>query len=108
VSVLKALPSDEEISEAGFSDAARYLTMLQTANEDQYNTILRERSTAWGDEPRQTPARCVAHVLSIIYRSMEEKGRSGGRASDVVSLTKAEVLYWFHMHAEQLNLVLER
>lgn len=47
--------------------------------------------TDWGDEPTVQPtARCVAHLMSVILRTMEE----GSSGTDNLELTPAEVADW--------------
>ena len=90
VSVLKALPTDDEITEAGCTHAAEYLARLKIEDEERYNALLAERSTPWGDEPSQPPARCVAHLVSMVFQTIEEN--SAG--SDNFEITPAEVANW--------------
>jgi hypothetical protein len=90
IAVVKALPNDDEIAAAGCSDAYHFLTQLKASDEDKYKIFLRERRTAWGEEPTQPTWRCVAHLCAIIVHTMEEN--SAG--SDNMELTEAEVASW--------------
>lgn len=90
IAVMKALPNDEEIEAAGCSDAFDFLSKLKATDEEKYKVFLRERRTAWGDEPAQPTWRCVAHLLGIIVHTMEQN--SAG--TDNLELTEAEVRSW--------------
>ena len=87
---MKALPTDEEIEAAGCSDAFHFLSQLKATDEERYKGFLRERRTAWGDEPSQPMWRCVAHLCGIIVHTIEEN--SAG--TDNMELTEAEVKNW--------------
>ena len=82
VAVLKALPTDAEVDAASCRDAGVFLETLRERDSDAYDTLLRERRVAWGEEPRQPPERCVAHLLSLVVRRIEE-GAGGVDASSV-------------------------
>ena len=94
ISVLKALPTDEEITAAGAADAHEYLAQLKLNDEEGYKTLLRERRTAWGVDPSQPTWRCVAHLCAIIVRTMEE----ASAGADNLMLTEQEVAGWIRGH----------
>ena len=74
--------------------AAEYLQRMRIDDEEGYIALMHERSTDWGDEPMQPTARCVAHTIAILVRSMEE----GSAGSDNFELTAAEVADWIKQH----------
>jgi hypothetical protein len=71
LSVMVALPTDEDIDQMGFSNAATY---MQTMQEDpaQWNNMLKERAQKWHREPRQKVWRCAHHLLNIIIYLIED------------------------------------
>ena len=71
LSVMVALPTDEDIDQMGFSDAATY---VQTMQEDsaQWDNMLAERAQKWHREPRQKVWRCAHHLLNIIIHLVED------------------------------------
>ena len=91
VSVLKALPTDEEIQQAECADAATYLRLLEEEDGDRYEELLAERASAWGAEPRLQPVnRCVAHVVSLLCREVETE--TAGK--DDLHVTQREAKAW--------------
>jgi len=71
IACCKALPTDEEIAEAGYTDAGAYFEWLAVADEERYTALLEQRATAWGDEPPQPVERQLDHLMSIILRRIE-------------------------------------
>ena len=90
---LKAFPTDEEIAEAGCTDAYGYIQWLSIANEEKYDLMLETQSTPWGSEPRQPADRCLDHLMSIIVRTIESKTTMG--ADSNLTLEKKEVTAWW-------------
>lgn len=82
LSVLTALPTDDELAEAGYSDgdeeyllgsspAGAYLYHLRLDHEDQYLQLIKVEDTDWGDEPQRQPIeRRMAHLLSVIWYAL--------------------------------------
>jgi hypothetical protein len=91
IAPMKALPTDEEIAEAGQADAGMYLQWLAETDEAAYENLLEERATPWGAESADQPIdRCVAHVISIIIRTIE----ADSSGSDDCNLTQHEINDW--------------
>ena len=88
ISVLKSLPTDEEVEAAGCTDAGAFFKLLRSEDEARYERMLHERSVAWGGEPSQPIWQCVAHVLAILFREVEED--SAGKDNLVVTQREAE------------------
>ena len=91
------LPTDEEITDAGYIDAAEYLAHLKVDDEEAYVALLANRGAAWGDEPGEPTdpmARRVAHLISLIMTTLEEN--SSG--TDDGQLTVEEVANWIKRH----------
>lgn len=84
LSVLKALPLDDEIDRLGFSDAgALYVAVhklgevTERLNQDalqEFKKALQGRVVPWGGEPLQPLSRAVAHLLAIIIRVIDARG----------------------------------
>ena len=92
VAGLKALPTDDEIAEAGCPHAGAYMSKLQIEDEESYDRMLEERSTPWSKrfEPPQPMARLVEHTITIMIHCME--GDTAG--NDNLQLTANEVTSW--------------
>ena len=90
VAPMKAFPTDAEIGAVGQPDAGSYLAWLKETDEEAYEGLVASRATPWGDAPPQPHDRCVAHLLSLIIRTMEEDSRG----TDDLVLTEAEVNDW--------------
>ena len=88
---MKAMPTDDQIASYGnVADAFEYLSSLQEDNAS-FESFLESRATPWGHEPRAQPMhRCVAHLLTVIVRTIEGKTRGG----DDGQLTPSEVSDW--------------
>ena len=71
VSVLKALPTAEEISRAGFETAYEHLEYLERRSKEKYARFLEENAVPWGAAPSQPVERCVRGLISIIVGRME-------------------------------------
>lgn len=84
--------------------AASYLAKLEADDAAEYEILIRERATAWGDEPQQPMECCVAFTLSIIFRNMLPRERNVGSVATAAltaerrTLSEADVLRWFKRH----------
>ena len=87
LSVLKALPTDDEIATAGFSDAGLYMRHLKETDENAYEKMLAARAAPWPGAAPQPIERCVEHIITIIIRSIEEQTAG----ADDMSLDKKEL-----------------
>lgn len=107
LAMLKALPTDAEIAEAGTQDAGTYMTWLRELNLGLYQQMLKERCCSFGELPRIQPLhRCVEHLITIIIRRIEgsqgthDKDKAAGdelairEAGDDVRLEHKEVHKW--------------
>ena len=70
VAQLKALPTDAEMEEAGFTDAGAYLLWYAIEDEEGYQDMIDARATPWGDEPPQSAERMFDGLMSIIVRTI--------------------------------------
>lgn len=131
VAVLKALPSDAEILASSATDAYEYIAMLDEEDETVYEAFLASHCSAWGAEPQQPLARCVAHLMALIFRTMmkdlgerpsAQQGKQvgganskqvqaaivGGALMEVVPqvrIPNAEVGLWFSKNERPLGLL---
>ena len=105
VSTMKALPTDDELTEAFLSgnfgeeevpDAGVFiLTTKQRAANDKkltlaYDQWLKDHANSWNSPPRQKYHRCLAHLIELLVRTID--GRSMGE--DDLLLTKREVIMY--------------
>ena len=80
---LKALPTDEEIESRGYMDAGRYLVALKAEAPAEYDALLATKATLWGGTPRQPVSRCVAHLLMVLFATIEGDARSEHTGMDI-------------------------
>ena len=73
VSCLKALPTDEEIEEAGCTDAGDFMLRLADIEklDDWCLAYYRKHGCEMGKPPPQPIHRCVAHLISLMVRTIE-------------------------------------
>ena len=94
LAMMKALPHDDEIVEAGCADASSYLALLQLTDTPKYERLL-ERKNLWGSEPMQPSFRCVAHLMAIIIRSIKVMGNDDDGSDIEQYLSEDEVRRWY-------------
>ena len=90
IAALKALPTDEEIANAGHAHAGTYMIELRTKPGGVFEEMLRTRSVGWGEEPVEPLARCVAHLLEILIYTVEAETQG----ADNLQVTAKEALLW--------------
>ena len=74
LSVLIALPTDDEIEAAGCNDAGEFMAHLRFENCSAFAALHAQRSGDWPSaEPSQPIERCIAHTLAIIFGRMQEQ-----------------------------------
>lgn len=67
LSSIKALPTEEEIQEAGYEDAGTYMLQLALEEPDEYQELLRMRGGTWGCRPTLQPIdRCVEFMCHLL------------------------------------------
>lgn len=76
VAMLKALPTDDEVAEAGFADAGEFLLELQEEPND-HAEYLEEWELSHPDptnavhiKATQPAARCLSHLMALIIRTV--------------------------------------
>lgn len=82
-SIMKSLPTQEEIYDANCRDAAEYLEQLKTYNMVEYENFMEERATPWGDSPAQPTEICMKMLVSIIIHSIEKMCGSGAGNGEI-------------------------
>ena len=92
LAMLKALPTDQEITDSGQADAGAFLRALKEADEAAYKKFLLERRRVWPGEPiaGMELARCVEGLITLIFDIIES--RTVGDDDRVLS--QAEVSEW--------------
>jgi hypothetical protein len=87
---LKALPTCQEIRDAGCKTAGEYMDMLKAQDEEAYTTMLKERQTEWGRMPTNLPFfHSVSHMIELILHRIETTlGVTGGQ------ITEEEMRMW--------------
>ena len=77
VALLKALPTDDEIDDAGCADAGAFLLGLREEGQSDFDDWVEEWNAAHdgGDDPlvkaTQPPERCVHHLIMVLVRTIE-------------------------------------
>ena len=89
LSVLKALPTDDEVAAAECKNAYEYFRKLRVEDEAKYQEILATRGVKWGHAPSQPVGRCIAHLLALLICSIEYSG-SGGDDGFNMEITEKE------------------
>ena len=98
LSMVKALPTDEELSKAKCSDGGMFLLMLakKELDEEILDEFVDFKSTHaidWGGEPMQPLARCVEHMVTSIIRTIIDEVSSAS-GSVVLHLSKNDAHAW--------------
>ena len=73
--LLKALPTDEEITAAKARSAASYLAELELSDVEAHRKLVIERGRDFGAAPQswgQPIHKCMEHVYSILLRNVNE------------------------------------
>ena len=91
LAALKALPSDEEVYDAGHPDAGAFLCGLKAMDAAAYNKFISSRGHQWPGQPvaGMEMWRCVEGVITLMFAVI---GKAVGDDDRV--LTKAEVDAW--------------
>lgn len=94
VACVMALPTDEEIKEAGAEDGGQFLLWYEAAAPREFENFVLQRKQPWHREPRQKVWRCLDHFLTYIARLVEtntsrEATRGHGDADMIVSAQEA-------------------
>ena len=95
-----ALPTDDELAEAGALDAGHYLLTFEEQVADEFGRFVRGRKQpldrAFASGPRQPIARCVDHLMHLIARVIEANtSRDADGAADL-AISASEALNFAH------------
>ena len=82
VAVLKALPTDAEITASGCGDAGEFLEELRERDVRSYNEMVRERKVGWSEPPPQPEERCCCHLIALVLHRVE--ARAGGTNTEYI------------------------
>ena len=102
LSLLKALPFDAEIEDAGSTDAGEYLRELRLNHEEAYQNLLIVRNPQWGDEPMQPIDRTVFHLCAMLVRRVVES-MSGAISSGPAGISFQVSSTEAHKFAKQIT-----
>ena len=119
--------------DAGCADAFEYVTKMREADDEAFQKWVAQRNVDWGAEPRQPLARCVAHLLALLFGRMKSAINQGTMPSKLgakagaeheddndllrvlggtdfkitrpVSISSAEISIWFAMNEAKLGLL---
>ncbi len=102
---LIALPTDEELADAGAADAGEYLLAMR-ADPKLLARFIEQHKMGWQREPRQATSRCVAHLISYIVHTVEESllAQEQRVAKEDHELTHEEVTRFEKMRRQGLML----
>jgi hypothetical protein len=99
ISMLKALPTDQQIAEYECTNAFQYFAKLRLNDEEAFQKMMVSGHTIWGDEPKTQPVpRCVNHVVDLILNKVTPSGRVSALTGKV-DLTEAEANAWAKKNA---------
>jgi len=94
MAMMKALPTDDEITAAECEDAATYLAQLELVDTTGYEQLLL-RKTPWGaDQKRQPPHRCVAHLIALMLRAVKVSKAEDDGTEVELFVSQAEAGRW--------------
>jgi len=122
-----------QVFDAGCADAFEYVTKMREADDEAFHKWVAQRNVDWGAEPRQPLARCVAHLLAILFGRMKSAINQGTMPSKLgakagaepeddndllrvlggtdfknaqpVSISSAEISIWFARNEAKLGLL---
>lgn len=95
ISVMKALPTDDEIATSVCTQAGEYMVKLAADDKARYWEMLRERASSWGEEQVQEPtARCVAKTIEIIVYLIKSSISEVDGSTFANKLTDTEMKRW--------------
>ena len=95
-SVLKALPTDDEVGASGCGTVGEYMEMIKAEDEARYEEMLITRATPWGVEQTLQPTgRCVAQLLDLIAHTMARDIDLEVSEGERPVLTAKQVARWF-------------
>jgi hypothetical protein len=91
---LKALPTCQEIRDAGCTTTGEYMDMLHEQDETAYCELLKgkERKTEWGGVPTHQPFfHTLSHMIELMICRIEKKlGVTGGD----MQISETEMARW--------------
>lgn len=70
LSILKSLPTDDEIEVDGHIDAGAFMFDMKTSDETAYDKLVASRAAPWPGFASQPPSRCVEHMISLMFYSL--------------------------------------
>lgn len=72
LSILKSLPTEDEIKEAGHVDCGAYMLDLKISDETAYDKLVDSRAAPWPGSATQPPSQLVEHMVSFMFHLVVE------------------------------------
>lgn len=97
LSMIKALPTDCEVSERGCANAGEWLLHMRAHDDTrrECEQMLQDRRVGWGGEATQPLDRCVAATLSMVIHTIEAAVFEGACADESDGeLSASEISTW--------------
>ena len=101
LSMVVALPTDNDLSALGVADAGEYLLSLAAESPALYRSFLSERKGNWFGPPRQHIWCCVDHLLTYCSRLIE----LNSRGDKDMTVSAQEVKQFARMRSKGTGLV---
>ena len=93
VAAIKALPTDEELTEAGMLHAPAFLNEMRETRPGEYEQFLLTRGGTWGGRLRQPLHKALGHLLNMIVAGCVPQRRVDG-AEPLPPLTEKECIVY--------------
>ena len=86
LAALKMLPTEQEMKDAGHTDAGSFFFNMRKTDEEGYKRLLLERAPGWGAEPEQPMNVCITRLFEIIVFAIDMKTGGTGLASQDLNM----------------------
>ena len=86
LAALKMLPTEQEMKDAGYTDAGSFFFNMRKTDEEGYKRLLLERAPGWGAEPEQPMNVCITRLFEIIVFAIDMKTGGTGLASQDLNM----------------------
>ncbi|KOO23697.1 flagellar associated protein [Chrysochromulina tobinii] len=92
LAALKMLPTEQEMKDAGYTDAGSFFYNMRKTDEEGYKRLLLERAPGWGAEPEQPMNVCITRLFEIIVFAIDMKTGGTGLASQDLNMAAHNML----------------
>ena len=103
LSMVVALPTDEDLSELGVTDAGEYLISLAKDSPSFYREYVKTRKGSWFGPPKQPIWRCIDHLILYCERLIE----ANSRGDKDLTVSEQEVRQFARSRTKGVELILE-